>query len=138
MFVSSGKNYPTFETKRFSNPLLKGAMTMTTESESAVVKNQEGGRSERRRPDHEISRFDGGVLRVGIWVTEHEADGRVAFSVTPSCRFRDKGGNWQTTRSFTGQQLLSLSKLFQEADSWCEEYRAKYYARRRERADEPF
>lgn len=110
---------------------------MVTDSTNAVMETQEAGRAEGRKPDHEITRFDGGILRVGIWVTEHD-DGRLAFSVTPTCRYQDKEKNWHTAKSFTAQQLLSLSKLFLQADSWCEAYREKHYAKKKEASETPF
>lgn len=110
---------------------------MTTETQHAEVENQDGGRAEGRRPDHEITRFDGGFLRIAIWVNDNKKEGPLTFSVKPSCRYQDKQKNWQTARSFTGQQLLSLSKLFLQADSWCEAYRERQYASRKKAYDTP-
>ena len=99
---------------------------MTGESKAASAESFEG-----RAPIHEITRFNSGYLKLSIWVNEVGDNGAIAFSIRQSVRYRDRHGDYRTAAYADGRQLLTLSKMYLDADSWCEQYRAEHFAKRR-------
>jgi len=68
--------------------------------------------NEKKKPAHEIKI---GTIKAAIWAnsTQHG----VRFGVTV-CRIYKDGSNWKSTHTFDRDQLLTLSKVIDEAHTW--------------------
>ncbi len=78
-----------------------------------------------REPNHSIERkVAGNYLRLAIWANALESGG-IGFSIKPTLRYRDDDGNYQNAKNFREIDLLSFAKMFQDADTWCQEYRRR-------------
>ena len=78
-----------------------------------------------REPVHSIERkVAGNYLRLAIWANPLE-NGGIGFSIKPTLRYQDSDGNYQTAKNFREVDLLSFAKMFQDADTWCQEYRKR-------------
>ena len=76
-----------------------------------------------REPNHSIQRkVAGNYLRVAIWANELESGG-VGFSIKPTVRYKDADGDYQNAKNFREADLVNFSKMFLDADSWCQQYR---------------
>lgn len=76
-----------------------------------------------REPNHSIERkVAGNYLRVAIWANELESGG-VGFSIKPTVRYKDAEGDYQNAKNFREADLVNFSKMFLDADTWCQEYR---------------
>lgn len=64
------------------------------------------------KPIHEIRN---GVVKVSIWKNENEKG--VFFNTTLEKLYK-KGEKWQSSKSFSRDQLLIVSRLAQEANAW--------------------
>ena len=107
------------------NSVLERTELMSGETKAVSAESFEG-----RAPLHEIARFNNGYLRLSIWVNEVGDNGGIAFSIKQSVRYRDRHGDYRTAAYASERQLLSLAKMYLDADSWCEQYRAQYFAKR--------
>lgn len=74
--------------------------------------------TEKRLP---VQSFGIGLVRVAVW--ENKTKNGVMHSVTVSRRYLD-GATWKSSSSFSGNDLLSLAKLLDEAHSWITAHRA--------------
>ena len=66
----------------------------------------------KQKPIHEVRL---GYIKAAVWRNETEAG--VRYNVTFSRLYKD-GDNWQSTDSFGRDDLLSLSKVADQAHSW--------------------
>ncbi len=62
-------------------------------------------------------------LSAAIWRNETK-DGKAFYSVTFERSYRDDGGNWKSSDSFNGSDLLLLAKLADQAHTEVEKLRA--------------
>jgi len=67
---------------------------------------------EKRMP---VQRFSFGSVKVAIWANETKKG--VMHTVTTSRSYRE-GDVWKNSSSFSGEDLLSLAKLLDQAHSW--------------------
>ncbi len=65
------------------------------------------------KPVHEIRR---GVVKISIWKNETEKG--VFYNTTPARIYRDAKDKWQTSDSYSRDQLLVLAELAKEANAW--------------------
>ena len=65
------------------------------------------------KPVHEIRR---GVVKISIWKNETEKG--VFYNTTPARIYRDAKNKWQTSDSYSRDQLLVLAELAREANAW--------------------
>ncbi|MFO0840940.1 MAG: hypothetical protein U0797_00895 [Gemmataceae bacterium] len=69
-----------------------------------------------RRPEHEVRL---GRVKAAIWANDTEHG--VRYGVTVSRVYKDKDGKWQTSESFSRDELLLLAKVSDLAHTWiCE------------------
>lgn len=61
-------------------------------------------------------------LSAAIWKNTTK-EGKSWFSVTFSRNYRDEGGNWKSSDSFSGSDLLLLAKLADQAHTRAEQLR---------------
>lgn len=81
-----------------------------------------------REPDHSIQRkVAGNYLRVAIWANQLE-NGGIGFSIKPTVRYKDNEGNYQNAKNFREADLVNFSKMFFDADTWCQQYRQRHRA----------
>ena len=69
-------------------------------------------KTNKQKPIHEVRL---GYIKAAVWRNETEAG--VRYNVTFSRLYKD-GDNWQSTDSFGRDDLLSLSKVVDQAHSW--------------------
>lgn len=57
-----------------------------------------------------------GAIQAAIW-RNADSEGRTRYSVTFEKRYRDKSGEWQSATSYSRDDLLTLAKAANEANS---------------------
>ncbi|MBV9123699.1 MAG: hypothetical protein JO112_10115 [Planctomycetes bacterium] len=72
--------------------------------------------TDKAQPAHKLRSRRGGLV-VTIW--KNESDKGSWYSVTPA-RIYKQGDQWKESNSFDADDLLRLSKLLDQADSWIE------------------
>jgi hypothetical protein len=73
-----------------------------------------------------IAKFDGsGGLHVAVWKHPSE-NGPAHYSVRIDRSFRKEGGDIESTPYLRDGDLLRATKLFQQADDWIEQDKAKF------------
>ena len=78
-----------------------------------------------REPNNAIERkVAGNYLRVAIWAN-HLDNGGIGFSIKPTVRYKDTDGDYKNAKNFREADLVNVSKMFLDADTWCQEYRRR-------------
>jgi hypothetical protein len=67
------------------------------------------------QPAHKIRR---GVLSVTIWRNTSREKGTVWYSIEPSRGYKQADDIWNETNSLNQDDILPMTKLLNEADSW--------------------
>jgi hypothetical protein len=70
--------------------------------------------TEKAQPIHQIRLRS---VRAAIWQNARP-DGTPWYAVTFSRSYRDEGGNWHSTDSFSGPELLILAEVARAAFTW--------------------
>ena len=83
------------------------------------------------KPVHEIP---DGLLKVSIW--KHDGEYGPRYSATDRRRYKD-GEEWKDTHFYGEDDLLRMSKLFDQADTWVREQKRSDAKVRRETQREP-
>ena len=78
-----------------------------------------------------VQEFRGlGNIKVAVWKREYE--GRVFYSYGPERGYKDKKGNWKSTRSFSPEEWEVVNSLLAQARSYVEAAMAKDATRQAE------
>lgn len=91
-------------------PFLKGRSTMSTKNGS--TKAPPAQQEPKQRPVHEIRL---GRIRAAIWANQN--DNGTWYNVTLSRSYKD-GEDWRSSSSFGRDELLTLAKVADLANSW--------------------
>ena len=82
----------------------------TTERTKNMTTNTEGTTGAKNPP---VDKLKVGSVYASIW--QRVTEKGIFFSVTFERRYKDAQGKWQSTQSFSGEDLLALSKLADQA-----------------------
>jgi hypothetical protein len=81
------------------------------------------------KPVHEIP---DGLLKVAIW--KHDGEHGPRYSATCRRRYKD-GEEWKDTQSYFEDDMLRLSKMWDQADTWIREQKRADAQARKKQAD---
>jgi hypothetical protein len=68
----------------------------------------------RNKPFHEIR---DGLIKATIWKNTRQKNERpiIIYSVDVTRSYKDNGGNWKESTSFSGNELLRVANLYERA-----------------------
>ena len=71
-----------------------------------------------------LMRFKAGAIECAVWENSTTQDGRPAplLKATIERRYRDRNGRWQSTTSFTRNEIALARHLLQQAFAWIIEF----------------
>jgi hypothetical protein len=99
------------------------SIRMAKATNTKATETTEVGTADNTRP---IAKFDGtGGLHVAVW-KHSAANGSAHYSIRIDRSFRKDGGDMESTPYLRDGDLLRAQRLFQQADDWIEQDKAKF------------